>query len=81
MVLGTWFSVAHGNESSGFGLNTWFQEKLEDEVIRENNTSMEKLEDEVTNGYGVVTMRHMKEKKLNGAKKLFACKRTYGCKT
>ena len=42
---------------------------------------MEKLEDEVTNGDGVVTMRHMKEKKLNGAKKLFACKRTYGCKT
>ena len=25
VVSGTWFSVAHGNESSSFGLNTWFR--------------------------------------------------------
>ena len=41
--------------------------------------SMEKGEDEAMDGDGIVTMRHVKKKLME--KKLFACKRAYGCKT
>ena len=45
----------------------------------EKEDEHEKREDEAMDGDGIVTMRHMKKKLMEH--KLFACKRSYGCKT